>query len=176
MHGYLELEPERTLQIACVADNRGNLADLRIADGCDRITKLRMIEHVERFHPELQNHLLMDGEGLEERRIKVCPPWTNQTVAARVAVGVWRRSSVRRRQEPVIEGLGINNLRIRNEIGPARRTRVGCGGLQNRREPKTALREQYSVGLPTAQNKVRHPTAIEILLALAERQSPQITE
>ena len=31
----LELEPERTLQVTCVADNRGNLAHLRIADGCD---------------------------------------------------------------------------------------------------------------------------------------------
>src|ERR1700736_31206 len=100
MHRYLELEPERTLQIACVTDNRGNLAYLRIADGCDRISKLRMVEHVERFDPELQNHLLMDGEGLEERSIEVCPPWTDQAVAARVPVRVRRRGAECRGAEP----------------------------------------------------------------------------
>ena len=91
MPGFLELEPERGLQVTRIADDGRNLTHLRIADGCDRISKLWMVEYVERFDPELQNHLLMDGKGLEERSIKVCPPWTNQSVAARVPVSVRRR-------------------------------------------------------------------------------------
>src|SRR5580692_6662567 len=130
MPGFLELEPERGLQVTRIADDGRNLTHLRIADGRNRISELRMIEHIERFDPELQDHLLMDGESLKERRIKVCPPWTNQRVTARVTVGVGRRSAERRGAEPVKERLRVGH-RTR-DVRTAGCTGVGGGGLQNR--------------------------------------------
>ena len=97
MPGCLELEPERSLQVTCVANDRRNLAHLRIADGGVRIAKLGMIEYIERFETELQNDPFMNREGFEERGVKVRPPWTEQRVATRIAVGVGRRSGERRR-------------------------------------------------------------------------------
>src|ERR1700733_7019790 len=83
-----ELQPERPLQVSCVPDNRGNLAHLRIANGGVRISKLWMVEHVKRLYAELQIDLLMNGEGLKERRVEVRPRRTQQRVATGIAVGV----------------------------------------------------------------------------------------
>ena len=61
----LELELKRCLQVTWVANNRGDRPDLRRADRGVRVTELWMVEDVERLKPELEVHLLVDRERLE---------------------------------------------------------------------------------------------------------------
>ena len=61
----LELELERSLQIPRISDNRSNRANLCRPNRRVWIPKLRVIEDVERLKPELEVHLLVDRERLE---------------------------------------------------------------------------------------------------------------
>src|ERR1700677_4976014 len=87
----LELDMDRGLHITSVADDGRNLTHLWTSDSLIRIPKLRMIEDIECFHPELNRQLLANGEGLEERRVKVRAGRTKQGIASRIAVGIRRR-------------------------------------------------------------------------------------
>ena len=156
------------MQVTRVADNGGDLTHLRITDRLIRISKLGMVEHIKSFYTELQNDLFMNGEGFKERGVEVRPPRTHQRVAARITVRVRRRRGERRREEPVIEGLGVNDFHIRNDIRTARGPRVRSGGLQNGREPEAALAKQNPVDLPAAYEKICDTAAIEEFLTLAE--------
>src|ERR1700733_3567178 len=74
----LELKPQRGLQVTSVADNRRYLTYLRISDGLIRISKLRMVEDVKRFETELEPHLFVNGEVLEDRLVEICAARTDQ--------------------------------------------------------------------------------------------------
>src|ERR1700679_3912937 len=110
---------DRGLQVTRVADDGRNLAHLWTSDSLIRISKLRMIEEVERFDPELNKQPLVNGEGFEERRVKVRAARTKEGVTPRIAVGIRRRVGIRVREKPGSDGLRVDDLHTRNNVGTA---------------------------------------------------------
>src|SRR5215469_15549010 len=84
--GRLEIEPQSKLHPPheCVVGQAGDRATTAAINAAIRIGKISMVKHVVEFRAELNLHLFMNREPLDNRKIAVEPLGAEECVAARV--------------------------------------------------------------------------------------------
>ena len=91
LRAKLELQAKGEFELAWNPARRFAGDGARRLDAATRITRVDVVERVERIHAELGDETLADGERLGNGKVRVKEPGTKVGVAARVPNGVQTR-------------------------------------------------------------------------------------